>query len=406
MDSNLRPKLRLLEPTAGNAGGHEGIGLSDPRGLFEGTVFVPSGLIPLLQRFTGEATVSEIAADLSAISGAEVSIDIVAGVVADLDQRLCLEGERFDRAVEAQRKELDVLQAWPAVLAGSAGYPADSGQCVARLDQIVGAVPATSTDAPRMVGVIAPHIDLARGERGYKAAYAALAAAPVSDLYVLFGTAHKGPERLLVPTRKDFVTPLGTVSTDGDFVDAVAQTLGEDPYREEYLHLREHSVAFQALFLQHLAGDRPIRIAPFLTGCLPDNPQSSAEVTELVEAITGAVRSFDGSVTFAGGADMAHMGPFFGDAEPVADELLTTVEQLDRHSLELLEQRELGAFFEDIEGDGNPRRICGTVPMYLVARLTKELAPDCRAELLDYGQAPAGDGSQVVTFASMAFRDG
>ncbi|HPF69673.1 MAG TPA: AmmeMemoRadiSam system protein B, partial [Candidatus Krumholzibacteria bacterium] len=65
-----------------------------------------------------------------------------------------------------------------------------------------------------VAGVIAPHLDYARGAPCYADAYAILDEAPPAERYVILGTNHAGLGRGVVATGKDFLTPLGRVPTD------------------------------------------------------------------------------------------------------------------------------------------------------------------------------------------------
>ena len=401
MQINDRPRLRPLEAQELDEPGRSGILLTDPIGLCTGQVFVPRGLLPILTRFTGEATVAEIAKQLSVDFGQDVRPEDVLQVANDLDERVCLEGERAEAAMRARIDGFAALEARPARHAGSAGYPAETNDCRRRLDEMLdgkGQREAGAT-APALRGLVAPHIDLARGEAGYRAAYARLRESEAAELYVLFGTSHRLPRQPLVPTRKNFDTPIGRVETDVAFVESVASALGEDCWDDELLHLEEHSLEFQVLFLRHCLGDRDFKIAPFLTGRLDKSPHEDEYIQGAVAALRTAI-SQRGSerVCVIGGADLAHLGPFFGDTELVAEPLLAQLADRDRKSLAHLEQGDRASFFDDVEGDGNSRRICGTVPIWLVAELAG--GP---AELLHYGQAAASDGSQVVSHCSLAF---
>ncbi|MFQ5506828.1 MAG: AmmeMemoRadiSam system protein B, partial [Planctomycetota bacterium] len=325
-------------------------------------------------------------------------------IAEDLEERYCVEGERVEAALARRRQEFDRLTTRPAVHAGSPGYPAEGPACKERLDGILGA--SMGPDPRALLGLIAPHIDLERGRRGYSSAYGVLAQAPSADLYVILGTGHQCPGTPLVPSLKDFATPLGVVPTDRDFVSAVASSLGEAAsFEQEFLHKREHSVEFQALFLRHCLDGHPFRIAPFLTGRFEGVEDERVErVVEVFASEIAKRRELE--VCLIAGADMSHLGPYFGDSAPVDQRTLEEVGKRDRASLAMIEQGLVDEFFSDVEGDGNPRRVCGTVPMYLVSRITKALDPSCTVEVLDYAQAVSPDASQVVTFGSVAFRAG
>jgi AmmeMemoRadiSam system protein B len=247
---------------------------------------------------------------------------------------------------------------------------------------------------------VAPHIDLARGEDGYAAAYRWLAARAPADLYVVFGTGHAGPAApLLTGLAMDWETPLGVVRTDRDVVAAVHATLGPADPRDTLLHRDEHSLEFQMLMLRHVLGERPFAVAGFLCGQLPSSDGDPGG-EEYVSALIGAFRSAVAGrrVCFVAGADLAHVGPFFGDPDAVDAATLARIGADDRARLDHVVAGVPGGFHRAVEGDGNPDRICGTAPIFLVGLLAGGTA-----ELLHYGQARADDGSQVVTFASLGF---
>ena len=170
---------------------------------------------------------------------------------------------------------------------------------------------------------------------------------------------------------------------------------------EEILHLREHSVEFQVLFLKQVLGDHPFRIVPFLTGVLPERPGEDAAIQRQLEVLEKLAREYPGRVSFVAGADMSHLGPWFGDPDPVDAELLGNLDSLDRGSLDLFLQGRIADFHAHVHDEGNPRRICGGAPMFYTAELSRRMDPDCSIELLHYGQAVAEDGSQVVSHASL-----
>jgi hypothetical protein len=99
------------------------------------------------------------------------------------------------------------------------------------------------------------------------------------------------------------------------------------------------------------------------------------------------------------GADLAHVGPRFGDAEPVSRARLAQIEAEDRALLSLVTGVDAGGFFTAVAVDGDSRRTCGLSPIYaLLATL-----PAGRGRLLRYGQWPDPQGT--VTFASVAFQE-
>jgi AmmeMemoRadiSam system protein B len=390
-----RPRFRPVEVHAGERAGERGLVLIDPLGVAPGQVFIPAELLPIVSRIDGERTADEIERDFAADHGARLPAGFVARLLSRLDEALLLEGPRAEAAIAAACDAFlgHPSGARPARHAGSAGYPIEPRALRQRLAGIAARAPGAARPSPR--GLIAPHIDLARGEEGYRRAYTELAACEASDLFVVLGTGHKGPSAPVVGLRLDWATPLGTVSTDREFVAAVhAHLRFPPPPLDALLHREEHSVEFQALFLQHLFGHRTLRIAGFITGQL-----EVADGAAVIEAFRAAERATGKRACYVAGADLAHVGPAFGDEARVEPARLRALEADDRARLTPVAAGDPAGFLRATLGGGNPDRVCGAVPIYLAAALAGG-----SAELLHYGQAVAEDGSQAVTFCSMIFR--
>ena len=199
----------------------------------------------------------------------------------------------------------------------------------------------------------------------------------------------------------DWETPAGTLRTDRDLVESVHASIGPPHRVDQFLHRDEHSLEFQMLFLSHVLDGhaQDVRVAGFLCGHLPWTGQDifdEAYFQQLVDAFRSAC---DGrNVCFVGGADLAHLGPFFGDPTTVDDARIQALAQAERDKLSHLVKGDVGAFHRSVEHDGNPDRICGATPMVLTAALAGG-----EGELLHYDQAAAPDGSQVVSFCTMVF---
>jgi len=259
-----------------------------------------------------------------------------------------------------------------------------------------------------LAGLVAPHIDLERGHRGYGAAYARLLAAPPADLYVVFGTGHQGPLAPVTGLSLDWETPLGTARTDRAFVAAVHDAIGPPQEHDLLLHRDEHSIEFQVLLLQHVAERRaargqaaPFEVAGFLCGRLPSrngDPLQEPYCRDLLAAFRSAAERSTKRICWLAGADLAHLGPFFGDERPVDAARLARLETDERARLEHLQQGRPGAFHAAVAAGDNKDRVCSAPAIALTAALAGG-----NGELLHYGNAPADDGSQVVGFCAMAF---
>lgn len=407
-----RPALRPMRAERATADGRDGLALIDPVGIAE-PVFVPAPLVAVVARFDGTATPAAIAAAAGAELRQQVPVELVEQVAADLDRRLLLVTARYLAARDRRVRELLDAGVRPCRHAGSAGYPADAAALRAALRELLPDEPVDPRAAPLPPprGLIAPHIDLARGVAGYRSAYRRLLRSEPADLYVIFGTGHQGPLLPLCGLPLDWQTPLGRAATDRDFVAAVHEAIGGPCPEDLLMHAAEHSIEFQVLLLQHVAerrGDPPPRVAAFLCGRLPaDGREAPAaggqdglpeELQGLLAAFRAAARASGGRVCYLAGADLAHLGPLFGDGAPVDRDLLARLDRDERARLSLLEQGRPGAFHRAVEDCGNPDRVCSAPAITLAALLAEG-----SGELLHYGQAAAGDGSQVVGFCAMAF---
>ncbi len=394
------PAFRPLEVQQGSHGRSRGLVLVCRLGISE-PAFVPAALLPIVGLFDGQRSVAAICAEAGAALGEVVEEAFVRDLVRQFDRRLLLHSDAWQRAVAARQQAFLGQRVRPPRHAGSAGYPAEPSALRAALREVVPLAPGTG---PAARGVVAPHIDLARGRAGYAAAYGFLGAAAPADLYVIFGTGHQGPAAPLTGLAMDWATPLGTVTTDRAFLARVEATIGPAAADDAFLHEAEHSIEFQVLWLQHLAelrGGAPFEVVGFLCGSLPSesgDPDQERYADRLLTALRAAATASGRRVCYVGGADLAHLGPFFGDGQPVDDARLARLQRDEQGHLDLLVQGRPGRFHQAIHGHGNPDRVCSAPAIWLTARLAG--GP---GRLLHHGQAAAADGSQVVSFCGLGW---
>jgi len=287
-----------------------------------------------------------------------------------------------------------VVGARPPSCAGSV-YPEDPGRLRAALDGWL-ALPAPVAHrrgpaAPVRL-LVAPHIDYPRGARGYARAYAALDGTD-ADLFVVFGTAHETPPHLFTLTRRHYATPLGPVATDRAAVDALVAELGEaEVLADERCHAEEHSVELQLVVLRHLLR-RPFTAIPVLCSSISHLREPARFTDRFLAALGRAVRGR--KVCFVAGADLAHVGPLYGDPRPPTTAEAAAVEAEDRRTLAFVAAGDPEAFHRDaVRGDAR-RRLCGVAPIYAAMR-----ASGRGATLLHYERWT--DGRDSVSFAACA----
>lgn len=284
-------------------------------------------------------------------------------------------------------------------------YPEDPRELRAALDEWLrlpgpslrpssraAAVDGADARAPRLV--VSPHIDYARGAAGYSHAARALAAASAeAELFVVFGTAHEGPSQLFTLTHRHYATPLGVVETDRAAVDSLVRDLGEaEALGSEGFHDGEHSIELPLVVLKHVAR-RSFTALPVLCSSLSHLEEPARFTSRFFDALARAARGR--RTCFVAGADLAHLGPLYGDPRPPTAAEAARAEAEDRRTLALLASGDAEAFHEDAVRDDERRRLCGAAPIYAAMR-----AAGRGARLLHYERWT--DGVDSVSFAAAA----
>jgi AmmeMemoRadiSam system protein B len=252
--------------------------------------------------------------------------------------------------------------------------------------------------------LVAPHIDLRVGGATYVPAYRALAAAGGADLAVILGVAHGGIPGLFAASTKDFATPFGLTRTDREFVAALSAAFGEDLTAEELAHRSDHTVEFQVIFLQR-ALEPGCRIVPLLCAFGYGEVLARGEAAVRIERFAAALaetvagrRAGGERVVLIVSADLAHVGPRYGDPAPFDRAALLEVERADRETLGAIAAADAAGFLARVAADGDARRLCGFSPLY-----TGLFAAGARGgRLLAYAQGPSDAVGSVVSCASMA----
>jgi AmmeMemoRadiSam system protein B len=403
-----RPRLRPVETIFVNDP-REGrlLVLRDTQGVVQGHVAMPAALAAVVGRFTGRRTCEEIARDVSQDLGEEVPASAIVRIASQLEDALYCHGPKFQQALSRAHKEFADADVRPASHAGGA-YSAAPGELKAYLDDKCLGV-AKRKEKGRLVGLIAPHIDPWRGAIGYGHAYGALKTAlqQDADTFVLFGTSHAPMREPFALCRKAFHTPLGVVPADLDAIDRLAARSSFDPYADQFNHKREHSLEFQVVFLKHVLGERPAKIVPVLAGLgehqsRGTDPKRDASVVRFLDGVKELVEARRGRVVVIAGADLAHVGPRFGDPRGFDEAEREELERADRGSLERATSLATTAFWEDVAKDLDTRRVCGLAPIY---SLLHALPGGLEGRTLHYEQTvDDGDGS-IVSHAAVGFFD-
>ncbi len=334
--------------------------------------------------------------------------------------------ERIARVSEEFRRAT-VRPAWHA----GRSYPDDAGELAAMFERFFveaktaipkamepADVPAAHADAPCLVAVMCPHIDLRAGGAIYPPAFAALAAAardpePI-ELYVILGVAHQaGAEPgagFAIATDKDYATPFGQAPTGRGVIEDWSRRAGRDVTDRQTLHRTEHSVEFPLLFLHYTEARAELpayEVVPVLLGSVDpylrdgSDPLQAPEVAGELRALREAVAASGKRALYVLSVDLAHIGPKFGAPDRVDDAGAAACEQADRALLDYAQRFDAAGFTNSLQAEGNSRNVDAISGLYSLYPLLA--GGERHGTLLAYGQNPQPDTGSLVSYASMAF---
>jgi MEMO1 family protein len=336
-----------------------------------------------------------------------VSTDVVERLIEELDKGFFLKGVRFERERERIEHLFEESPVRPASHAGGA-YHDDPSKLARYLDEnCLAAAPPNGSPNHALTGLVAPHIDPWRGAIGYGRSYGALRRSihADADTFVVFGTSHAPMREPFSICPKSFATPLGDVAPDDDACHTLAKAARFDPHADMFNHKREHSIEFQVLFLKHVLGDRPIRIVPILAGlgrhqARATDPSSDVQVESFLDAVRELVAKRPGRVVVVAGADLAHVGPRFGDAKAFDTRQRRTLEERDRDSLRVALPSSPGDFWSHVVSDLDERRVCGLAPIYSLLRVVDDASEPA---VVHYEQTIDDDDGSIVSHAGVSY---
>ncbi len=404
-----RPRLRanlIVLPV--EYAGRKMILFQDPERWCEELVFFPAEIAPIIQYFDGRHTIRDIQEKLMRETGELVMSDFIEKIISDFDSHFLLDSERFRKHIAELKKEWNELEIRPAVLAGQS-YPSDANELREFLNQFYlvpegAGLPQENKD-DTLRAIVAPHIELKENGAVYAWAYKELYEHSQAELFLIFGTGHYQTEDILVFSEKHFQTPLGIAQTDKEFIQLVRSKIKRRSQLGDFSHRREHSIELQVIFLQHLfEGKRDFKIVPVLVGSfqmmieLGMSPSKDPLFTDYLSALREAIKECGKKVALIASADLAHLGPRYGDNELYAPIREEEIKEDDEKMLNKLEQGDAEGFFEEIARIKDRRKICGLGPIYTVFKL---LEP-CRAEVLKWSVWYDMTTRSAVSFCSMA----
>lgn len=446
-----RPKLRAVRAFPAQLGEHQAMGLADARQISEKMVFTAPAAQFILPLMDGQKGIDEI---VQAV-GKGLTRPILEQLVAQLDDAGLIFGPTFDAMLAKVRSEFDSSPVLPpgasanfadmlvaqvlnergkelGLPEGTAAEASDeekatiAGQRLREIfDQFI-AKALESSENPSLdalpKAIVAPHLDYGRGWMNYGAAWGRLRVVDRPDRVIILGTNHFGEATGVCGCDKGYQTPLGTCEIDSDVLIGLKKNLGDDQYAKmlanRYDHEREHSIELQIAWIQHVLGKDASGNYCKVFGALIHDPGvnngesydgNGLALDPFIEALRKTLANLPGKTLVVASADLSHVGPMFGDKQPLhvegesedskkAEAFRNQVFQHDREMLTHVAQNQPDNLIAAMAWQQNPTRWCSTGN--LVATL--KLVQPSKIDILNYAAALDPQSSSMVSSVAMA----
>ncbi len=405
----MNPKLRDIEAYPIQYQGQPMVLLRDPLRLSDAQIAIPRPLAPLLGLMDGSRDEAALEAALLLRAGVRLAPGLLSKLLDDLNKACLLDNEHFAQAKAAALRAYREAPFRPLTTLDGSGAAAEPDRAAAQLQGYIDALPPADRPASSrpIRGLISPHIDYQRGGPVYAEVWRAAAqAAREAELVIILGTDHQGADGTLTLTRQSYATPWGVLPTDGETVAALAAALGEETaFAEELNHRSEHSIELAAVWLHFIRDGQPVPLLPILCGSFssfiagkgdPATYPPFAAALKVLREVMATRRTL-----LVAAADLAHVGPAFGDPKGVDFIAKAQLRSADERLLATVCAGDATAFFEQLRAEGDRRHVCGLPPIYLTLRLLG----GAQGEPAGYAQCPADpQGLSWVTVAGVILR--
>ncbi|MDA8218869.1 MAG: AmmeMemoRadiSam system protein B [Dehalococcoidales bacterium] len=401
----MKPKLRPLDTQWINHDDQPVLVLRDRLDLSGKAVAVPAALTPLLVLCDGTREPSGMRAAFELQTGIKLSQEMVDRFIAQFDEVLMLDSPRYAQAMADARAAYRAAPYRPPALADKS-YPGDPDELRLAFERYLAQADGQASAAPSgtVRGVVCPHIDYTRGGPVYARTWQrAATAVREAEVIIVLGTDHMGAEGALTLTRQRYATPWGPLPLAEDVIEAMAAALGEEEaFAEELHHRSEHSLELGITWLHYFLGDRQPEVVPILCGgfhVYTEGLGDPAEVPAYERAFRAVAETTKGRrVLVVAAADLAHVGPAFGDAEPLGPAEKSALAANDKVRLAAACSADAAAFLAVLRREQDRQRVCGLPPIYFALRLLG----DAKGEVVTYDQCPADDdGGSLVSIAGL-----
>jgi AmmeMemoRadiSam system protein B len=379
--------------------------VKDLLGLIPQPVLLRGEALQLIGLIDGRRSIRDIQLELMRLHGGVfIGSEDVKGMISQLDKAYLLDSHDYRQGKNKIIEDYTRRSVREASLAGKT-YPEEPE----RLSPYIQSILDLSQDDPdilegrQVFALVAPHIDLEIGKKIYANAYRVLKGLSPEKI-LLLGTGHNLSESYFSLTTKDFITPLGRIKTDKDWVERLKETCPPGVIAPHDIdHKNEHSLEFQILFLQHIFGN-DFKFLPVLCGSFHRVLPRFSEMREIpgMSDFISSLRLFlgekDDPSLIVAGVDFSHIGPKFGHREPATSLLLETKEH-DQSLLDALCRGDGTTFWSEVRKKNNRYNVCG----FSTLALLLELVSDKKGHLMGYDFWMEEATQSAVSYAALAF---
>lgn len=447
----LKPKIRRLRGFQVPVRNQNGqvvpmLGLADQQQIAQKVVVTVPAFQQVLPLMDGSRSVGQIVHEV----GKGLNADQLKHFVAQMDDAGLLYGPTFEGLRAKMRSDFDSSNALPpgvtAQFADSLVAQALQAQPTEQqkaemgpgkvreqldkwIDELFEKLPeGTARQYDKMPrGVVGPQLDYQRGWVNYASAWGRFRGTGMKpDRIVLLGTNNFGEASGVTGCDKAFVTPLGTLPVDEALLGKLRGQLGvEDAGKlmeHRYDHEREHSVELHLPWIQHVFGQGEVGDIKVLAALVHDPMVKNGEsydgkglaLQPFMTALRAAIAELPGTTLVVGSANLSHVGPQFGDKQPLAPvknqqgQVVVTPEQAqafrdrvtrhDQDMLKILVEKKPDELVGALAWQQNPTR--WNAVGSLVAAM-KVVEPD-EFRVLNYGVAMDQQGMAMVSSVSAA----
>ncbi len=258
------------------------------------------------------------------------------------------------------------------VVAGSF-YPSNPDSLLAMLNEFVHPNPD-----PSVIACVAPHAGYMYSGRTAGRVYSLI---PQVETYVIVGPNHTGYGSAVAVSTDTWLTPLGEVEVDREFVDALPKRIID---LDEIAHRYEHSLEVQVPFLQFINRGRDFKIVPICLGL-----QDEEVAREVAEEIIIAKEETGKDIVVIASSDMHHYLP---------DEECRRLDEIVIRAILSMDVSKYYKTIYDLQAS-----VCGYGAIAVAMLYAKHY--NAYAELVDYSTSgDVADKSQVVGYAGIVFR--